>query len=387
MRNTGSRRVGAERSVLEQLEPILAEVVLANSVRDWLTSAAVVLLTVVLGRALRGWMARLAKRVTQLTESEFDDRLIDGSAGPASALIVLAGFHFAVAILEMPGGLRSFLQRGLLIAAAVLLTVVGLRAIDALFGEIVRPWLRKAAGGADEQLVRYGRFFLKLLVVVTAAVMVLERVGLNVMSLVTGLGIGGMAVALAAQETLGNVLGSFQILTDRPFSVGDWVLVGEHMGVVQEIGLRSTKILKRGNILVVIPNKTIAQVDLQNLSVGGDLAVEIDLGLVYGTTADQMEQAIELLHDILGARTDVADHNLLHFLQFADFALVIRCTYYVLDLDRYWDVQHAVNLAIKRRFDAEGLDFAFPTRTVHIAEAEAGGGGDANPSVGAPAAA
>lgn len=354
---------------MESLRPILAEVVLGNSLRDWLTSALVVLLAVLLARMLRGWVAELAKRLTSLTASQFDDHLIDGSVGPGSGLVVIAGMHFSFAILEMPEGVRGFLQQSLLIAAAVLLTVIGLRAIDSLFGHLVRPWLRRATGPVDEQVVRYGRFFLKLIIVVTVAVMVLERVGLNVMSLVTGLGIGGMAVALAAQETLGNVMGSFQILTDRPFTVGDWVRVGGHMGVVQEIGLRSTKILKRGNILLIIPNKTIAQVELQNLSVGGDLAVEIDLGLVYGTSADRMERAVELVRTILEERDDVAAHSLLHFLQFADFSLVLRCTYYVLDLHRYWDVQHGVNLEIKRRFDAEGLSFAFPTRTVHMVAA------------------
>lgn len=362
---------------MDALQPLLNETVLGNSVRDWVTACMVVLLAVLLARLLRGWLATLAKRVTSMTVSEFDDHLIDGSVGPVSALVVLGGFHFAVAILDMPIAVRSILERGLLIAAAVLVTVVGLRAIDSMFGHLVRPWLRRNTGQVDEQVVRYGRFFLKLILVVTAAVMVLERVGLNVMSLVTGLGIGGMAVALAAQETLGNVMGSFQILTDRPFTVGDWVLVGDHMGVVQEIGLRSTKILKRGNILVVIPNKTIAEVELQNLSVGDDLAVELDLGLVYGSTADEVERAVEIVREILASRDDVADHNLLHFLQFADFALVVRCTYYVLDLDRYWDVQHGVNLEIKRRFDAEGLDFAFPTRTLHVVSGA---------SVGAPAA-
>ena len=95
--------------------------------------------------------------------------------------------------------------------------------------------------------------------------MVLERVGLNVVSLVTGLGIGGMAVALAAQETLGNMLGSVQIRTDHPFGIGDWIRVGEHMGVVQDIGLRSTKIMTRSRIMVVIPNKGLAESEIQNL--------------------------------------------------------------------------------------------------------------------------
>ncbi len=350
---------------MAELEPYLEGIVLGNSVRIWITAAGVLFLSVILARLIRGKIASLAGHLTRATKTNFDDRLIENSVGPASSLAVLAGFHFAVAILEMPEGMRSILQRGLLIAAAVLMSVLILRAIDVLFVEVVRPWASRD-GEVDEQLIRYGRFFLKLIVVAVSGVMVLERVGLNVMSLVTGLGIGGMAVALAAQETLGNMMGSLQIMTDHPFGIGDWVRVRGHMGIVQEIGLRSTKIMTRSRIMVVIPNKALAESDIQNLSVGGDLAVELALGLVYDTTADQMDRAVGILRELFVERPDIADQTQIQFLEYADFSLVIQCTYYIKDLARYWDVQHQVNVQIKRLFDAEGLSFAFPTQTVHL---------------------
>ena len=353
------------RELMAELEPYLEGIVLGNSVRIWITAAGVLFLSVIVARLIRGKIASLAGHFTRATKTNFDDRLIESSVGPASSLAVLAGFHFAVAILEMPEGMRSILQRGLLIAAAVLMSVLILRAIDVLFVEVVRPWASRD-GEVDEQLIRYGRFFLKLIVVAVSGVMVLERVGLNVMSLVTGLGIGGMAVALAAQETLGNMMGSLQIMTDHPFGIGDWVRVRGHMGIVQEIGLRSTKIMTRSRIMVVIPNKALAESDIQNLSVGGDLAVELALGLVYDTTADEMDRAVSILRELFVERPDIADQTQIQFLEYADFSLVIQCTYYIKDLARYWDVQHQVNVQIKRLFDAEGLSFAFPTQTVHL---------------------
>ena len=96
--------------------------------------------------------------------------------------------------------------------------------------------------------------------------------------------------------------------------------------------------------------------------------MELSLGLVYDTTADNMDRAVELLRELFRERDDIADQAQIQFLEYADFSLVIRCTYYIKDLARYWDVQHEVNVEIKRRFDAEGLSFAFPTQTVHLAK-------------------
>ena len=350
------------------MNEVLQRIVLGNSLLDWAISAAIVLAAMLGGQLVRAHLGKIIRKISERTTNTLDDKLAEVNLGPIGSLVFLWGVHLAGSILVLPAALASTLRSALLVAAGVLVCLLGLRLIDLLFRGLLEPWAERTKTQIDDLLVGYGRKLLKILVVLLIAVAVLEQVGFDVVSIVTGMGIGGLAVALAAQETLGNVLGSIQILTDQPFAVGDWIRVDGHLGEVRDIGLRSTKIRTYNRALVVIPNRQIAEVAIENLTVGNDLAVDLKLGLVYNTSPEQMERAREILLEVIRAEEGVGDNPLVHFLEFADSALTIRCTYFVRDFSRFWAIQHEVNMKVKRRFDSEGLEFAFQTRTVHLVQ-------------------
>jgi len=348
----------------------LEGVYLGNTMRDYLVAILLILLGVFASRFSNAYLGVTLQRLTRLTHSTVDDQIAEGAVGPLSAGFFLAFCKLAQLSLKLSETVNTFASNALFAAAALLAGVITNRAMDVVFREIIQPWSYDLGGQKDDQLGIFARKFGKATLWILLIIVTMEHVGLDMISLVTGLGLGGLAVALAAQETVANLLGSFQILADRPFLVRDWVKVVGRFGYVTEIGLRSTKIMTRGRILVSVPNKLLAESEIENWSIGGDLKVDTQVGLVYQTSAEHLEQATAILHEILDAQPGLGEGHLVHFLHFDESSLTLQITYFVTDIPGYWDIQHQVNVEIKRRFDAAGLDFAFPTRTIHMAKEE-----------------
>lgn len=335
-----------------------------SPVHDWLAAVALILLGTVLARVSRSLLRRLMHRLTQLSDTTLDDAIAEGTTGPLAAMVVLPFVELALHTVHMPDGVRRVGQAGVMLAFDLLLALIVLRAVDIGFQKGLEPWLQRTRPGSEHGLAELGRKASKALVVLLFAITGLKAVGFDVVSLVTGLGIGGLAVALAAQETLGNVLGSVQILADQPFARGQFVRVGSVAGRVAEIGMRSTKVVTASGVRVVLPNKQLAEQPIENLSVVNGLTVEFDIGLVYQTTAAQLERAKALLAEIVRDTEGTHDDVRVHFLGFGAYSLDIRVCYFVTDYDQQLDVRDAVNLAIKDRFDREGLSFAYPSQTL-----------------------
>ncbi len=358
--------------MIENLESIGTIRLAGNTVRDWLVALALILCGAMIARFGRRVLGRVLRRVTRLTRNELDDAIAEGAIGPLAAMIVLPFLTLALHAVQMPEGVRHVGQAGVLVAFDVLLALIAVRAVDIGFQRGIEPWMLRTRPEAEIGLVEFGRKMTKGLVVLLFGITGLKSVGFDVVSLVTGLGIGGLAVALAAQETLGNVLGSVQILTDQPFARGQFVRVGGMVGRVAEVGMRSTKLVTATGVRVVLPNKQLAEQPIENLSVVHGLTVEFDIGLVYQTTATQLREAQALLQTIVRSTPGTHEDVRVHFLGFGVYSLDLRVCFFVTDYDRQLDVRHAVNLAIKERFDAAGLSFAYPTQTLfHVREADA----------------
>lgn len=225
---------------------------------------------------------------------------------------------------------------------------------------------RIAEGTLDAQLLR---LFSRLVGAVLAVTLILvggEEVGLPLIGLVAGVGIGGLAIALAAQDTLRNVLGSLMIFFDQPYRAGDRIVVLGHDGIVEQIGLRSTRIRLLDGQLVTIPNEKMASAEIANVSQRPSIQRIIRLGLTYGTPPEKVERAIAVLHEILdGHAANWAQPPRIHFAELAPDSLTLTAhTWYQPAV--YWDyadAQGRINLEILRRFGEEGIGFAFPTTT------------------------
>ena len=347
------------------LAQFIGQSVMGNSIRGYLMAGLFVVLGFLLSRALRWILQKSFRRITQITKSEMDDLLLEQAVVPLSGILFLLFCYAGGLLLHMPDRIRNTVNNTLFVIGALLVGAFAVKAVDIIFRKGLQPWATRS--GFDDQIAAFIRKFLKLLVGFLLLATTLDHVGFDVVSLITGLGIGGLAVAFAAQQTLGNVLGSIQILSDRPFSVGDWIRTEGFWGEVTEIGLRSTKILTRGQIMVVIPNSKLAEASIENVSVGKNLAVNLELGLEYGTSGGEVQIAVEILKNILEEQEGVLKKKLVHFLAYDASSLTIKCTYFVSNIRKFWDIQHEVNVKIKDAFDGQGLAFAFPTQTVHVA--------------------
>lgn len=358
----------AEREcrVREQLEQLQQTVILGSSARTWLVSVLLLVLGVLLGRLVKWLLRRYGSRLANFTSTDLDDALIAGAAGPLGALVPVAAGHVVIHLLRMPDGTRELLLDALVVAAATVLVVMLLAWVDAVFEHFIHPLREKTRPGLDRQVVDFGRRFTRIAVIIGALLTVMQTVGLDVMSLVTGLGIGGLAVALAAQEALGNVLGSIQVMADQPYAIGDFIRVNDLFGRVEELGLRSTRLLTPDGVRVVVPNRLLAQTPIQNCSAHEGITEAFNLGLTYDTPGDRVEEAAALLRRIIAAQPNTADAVTVHFVSFGDFSLNLRIVYFHTDFDAVPATRHAVNVAIKKAFDDAELAFAFPTQTLHL---------------------
>ncbi len=179
---------------------------------------------------------------------------------------------------------------------------------------------------------------------------------------------GGIAIALATQSILSDLFASLSILLDRPFEVGHFIIVGDHLGSVEKIGLKTTRIRSLSGELIIFGNNDLLQSRIRNFTHFQERRVVFKFGVLYGTPAEKLKKIPGMVREII-EKTDNTRFDRAHFMAFGDYSLLFEIVYYVLspDYTEYMNIQEKINFAILERFEEEGIQFAFPTRTVHIA--------------------
>jgi small-conductance mechanosensitive channel len=210
-------------------------------------------------------------------------------------------------------------------------------------------------------------FLGKLLLWVVVMLMALDNMGMNITALVASLGIGGVAVALAVQNILGDLFASLSIAIDKPFVIGDFVMVDDMMGTVEHVGLKTTRLRSLAGEQIVFANNDLLQSRLRNFKRMSQRRCTFHFGVTYSTSADRLAQIPITIEAIVKSQPQVT-FGRAHFKSFGESSLDFEVVYFVLsgDYDLYMDVQQAINLLIVRSFEHEGIDFAFPTRTLHV---------------------
>lgn len=202
-------------------------------------------------------------------------------------------------------------------------------------------------------------------------VVAINNAGYDVGALIAGLGIGGLAMAMAAKDTLSNVFGGLTVLADRPFTVNDRIKINGFDGFVREVGLRSTRLETLAGRIVTIPNATFSGSPVENISLEPSRKVALNLGLTYDTTPEQMEEAMATLRQIAAEDSDLEEKVTTAFDAFGDFAMNLSFVYFIKKGSDIMAVQSRVNLRILREFNQRGLSFAFPTQTIYTPSLEA----------------
>ncbi len=374
------------RAALERIlpEPLLRHGPLGLSWWQWLAIPLVAALAIAAGK-LAGYLSRkVLTRLVNRTETHWDDRLVERLAAPLTALWALAAGY----LLKLPLGLsvaaQGSVDRALRIATVVVFFWAGLRAIDLGF-QALAATPRARALGLELGLVPMLRKASKIAVVGMAAIAVLTDLGYPVASLLAGLGIGGLALALAAQKTVENLFGSVSISVDRPFQVGDVVRVeGELVGTVEVLGLRSTRIRTPDRTVVTIPNGKLADQRIETFAARDRCRLFCTLSLVYDTRAEQMRAVLAGVEAVLRAHPRVWPQGIsVRFVTLAGSSLDVEATawFQTADWNEFQAIRQEVLLAFMEVVERAGTGFAFPTRTVHLVR-EKKGPARAGPSSG-----
>ncbi len=308
---------------------------------------------------LKKWAAK--------TETKFDDLLLDLLKGPVKVISFVIFLHLGLRLFAWPAWAETFISNALKIVVAISLTYVALKFIDLL----VSFWQQRAGEShdtvLDHQLFPIIRKALKVFTIIIAILVTSQNMGMNVTGLLASLSIGGLAVGLAAQDTLSNLFGAVAIFADRPFRIGDRIQVDKIDGTVETIGLRSTRVRNLDGHLVTIPNRNMANANIVNVSNRPNIKTVMNIGLTYDTPAAKVERAVKLLENIFRSHPKTAD-LVIGFDKFEPSSLNIQLVHWwdSTDFKEYLAGIQSLNLELKRQFDAEGINYAFPSQTVYV---------------------
>jgi small-conductance mechanosensitive channel len=316
-------------------------------------------------------VARRRLRNAAATAGDADDFLLDLAGRTNLALLLLPSLYLGMRVLTVPAELASMLRTLVRLSLIAQIALWSAAVVDFFLRRYHRR--RVESDPAAVTTIRAFRFAALIGVWCVAVLVAFENLGVDVTALVTGLGIGGVAIALATQNILGDLFASLSIVLDKPFVVGDFVRSGEYMGVVEHIGLKTTRIRSLGGEQLILSNSDLLQSRLQNYKRMSERRVLFRFGVIYQTSAATLERIPILVREII-ERDDGVRFDRAHFAAFGDSSYDFELVYYVLspDYNRFMDIQQAINLAIVRAFEEEGIEFAYPTRTLLLHRPPAG---------------
>ncbi len=343
---------------------LLQTVYLGNTVQAYLVclgifAGAVIALLIfkqiVLSR-LRKWAAQ--------TKTKIDDFIVGIFHKNIMPLLYFGAFYISMQRLVVPGAIQKFIDT----VGVVIITIMAIRFLIALCSYILFVvWIKPEQNEARERSLKGMLSVIKIIVWGIGIVFLLDNLGFKVSTVIAGLGIGGIAVALAAQAVLGDLFSFFSILFDRPFEVGDFIIIGDYLGAVEHIGIKTTRIRSLGGEQLIFSNTDLTNSRVRNYKRMAERRVVFKLGATYQTPQEKMAKIPGYIKEIIN-KTESTRFDRAHFSSYGDFSLNFEIVYYVLspDYNIYMDKQQAINLSIMKKFEEEEIDFAYPTQTLFM---------------------
>jgi MscS family membrane protein len=347
------------------MNDFLAKEFYHNTVSDWGITLLIILGSIVAGKIIYWFFGNVIKKLTEKTKTKIDDIIVDMIEEPVVLALAIVGMWYGLHRLDFPENWYEFMGKVYHVLIAVNITWLIARLVDAIIEEYVVPLTEKTESTLDDQIIPVVRKGLRSVIWILGVIVALNNAGYDVGALIAGLGIGGLALAMAAKDSVANIFGGIMIFTDKPFKVGDRVKINGFDGSITEVGIRTSRMRTLEGRLVTIPNSQFTGNMVENVSEEPTRKVILNLGLTYDMKADQMKKGLEILKEIAKNNTDVNDNYLVSFNAFGDFSLGILFIYYIRKDSDILDTQTAINLEILKQFGANGLEMAFPTQTIY----------------------
>jgi len=352
------------------------------SLSDWFTSTlnlsdpifgqTVVSIGLFIGFLILGWVVyhifqRYFSRWAKKTKTKLDDEVLKNIKKPIYFLVVLVGSYYALnnfSILNQYSGALAFI---FIIAEILLITFIITRVVN-----VVIAWYaeRRSKEKMSEHILFVFKKIINFIIYMFAFLIILYVLKIDLSGAVVGLGVGGIAIAFALQNVLSDAFSAFSIYFDKPFEIGDFIIVGEYSGTVKKIGMKSTRVLLLQGEELVLANSELTKASVRNFKKMKKRRISFSFGVTYGTPTKKLKKIPGIIKDIISSdKLEYVDRlDRVHFSEFGDFSLNFDIIYYMKTQDyvKYKDTQQEINFAIKEAFEKEGIEMAFPTQTIFL---------------------
>lgn len=343
--------------------PELTNVFYGNEVKTWLIALGIAVGLFVVLRLVEQVLIVRLQRLTKQTHTIIDDVIIGALRKTKLTYLFIVAAFIGSRVLTLPEGIRAIDWQVLVVATLFQAGIWVSRGLQI--------WLEKYRAseedGANRTTMNALSFLVRVALWTTVTLLVLDNLGVDVTALVTGLGIGGVAIALAVQNVLSDLFASLSIVLDKPFVNGDFIVVGDLAGSVEHVGIKTTRIRSISGEQLVFSNNDLLTSRIRNFGRMNERRVVFSLGVTYQTPADKLERIPGVIREVVEAQEHVRfDRS--HFATYGDSSLNFETVYFVESADyaQHMDILQAVNLALFRRFEEEGVDFAYPTQTLFV---------------------
>ncbi|MCF8009326.1 MAG: mechanosensitive ion channel family protein [Halanaerobiales bacterium] len=343
---------------------ILQAMVLENTIYDYLISIIIIVVGLVLIRLIK---YILLKRVQEIIKrfsinfSNFVDQVLNKRVLALTNIIIV---YIAVNRLTLNYSLKKSVD---IIFILFIVFYTTLLIQDIIIYTIKKYWEKKESNQAQETVLTVTVFVIKLISWTIALLFVLDNLNIEIRGLITGLGIGGIALAFAAQTILADIFSYFTIFLDRPFDIGDFIIIGDYKGSVEHIGIKTTRVRSLSGEQLVFSNNDLTNSRINNYKRMNRRRANFNFGVIYDTELDKLKKIPDIVKDIITNIEQIC-FDRAHFASYGEYSLIYQVVYYVENKEYlvYMDKQQKINLELKKRFKEEGIEFAYPTQSIHV---------------------
>ncbi len=351
------------------MEDFLNQIYFGNTIIKYIEAIGIFILVIIVVKIFQLIVLRRLKKWAEKTKTAIDDFIIIGIKKSVVPILYYGAIYFAARSLNLSDSAESILD----VLSIVVITFFLIRLITTTLDfSIISYTAKQDSADRKAKQLKSISTLVRITIWGVGLVFLLDNLGFDISAVVAGLGIGGIAVALAAQTILGDLFSYFIIFFDRPFELGDYITVGDKNGTVEHVGIKTTRIRALNGEQLVFSNTDLTSSRLHNFKKLQKRRIVFSLGVIYETPAEKLKIIPDLVKIII-AEEEKSNYDRGHFKSFGDFSLNFEFVYYVLspDYTTYMDTQHNINMKIFNKFKEEGIEFAYPTQLVYVNKADA----------------
>jgi small-conductance mechanosensitive channel len=335
-----------------------------NTLLKWGIAVLIIIASLLIIKIFKGVLIKRLKIWVEKTQTKWDDFLIERIEKSVIPLLYISSFYFALMTLNFD----EKIVRVIHVAYLFSFTFFVLKIISAAFKKFVYSFIQREEDSESKEKQAGGLIAIANIIIwVCGFIFLIDNLGYNVTTLIAGLGVGGIAIALAAQAVLGDLFSYFVIFFDRPFEIGDFIIVGSDNGIIEYIGIKTTRIRTLSGEQLICSNTDLTNSRLRNYKRMEKRRIVFNLGVTYDTSHEKLSKIPEIVKNIITSRSELQfDRG--HFSGYGDFSLNFEFVYFVnsSEYNVYMDNQQAIYLDIFAAFENEKIDFAFPTQTLYV---------------------